>query len=539
MDAGEAPYSLVAARSLSSKGHSVDLGFSIGSRIFAAYSKHCRHYLFYPDPSYAPDDFINFANTLIGKYDFIIPTMEKTQLVLSKIKDYLEKMGTTIPISSHDVLSVATNKAKMLEIAREKDVSIPKTLVLTQEPELKELVNSLGIPFIMKTSKEADISPGPGSRYFVIKSHISQESFQSKFRQLLEHGPVILQQYVNGAGIGASFAFARNNKVIAYFGHQRILERFSEGGPSVIAETNYHQAAITQGFQLLSALEWQGVAMTEFKLGSDGQLYFMEVNPRFWGTLPLAIASGVDFPNLLVDCYNTSQCSQSHKILAKKKTLVSCLVLPQLLESLEERNLDFARENLRSTLRIFDHGLPFIVEFEKHDFSPFIRQVLNKIRAILNKNKISRIGPVFFGPHIPYNKLAELNIQSVIDLREEAEKTDHNQKINRTIEYYEFPIKDDTAPELATFLALISMISDIAEKESVYIHCRLGRGRAPMVVIAYLISKGVPINDAYSIVYDARPYAFLNLMQKQAIYAIYKNYLEQRNKNHLDSSTQK
>lgn len=39
--------------------------------------------------------------------------------------------------------------------------------------------------------------------------------------------------------------------------------------------------------------------MVEFRVSDDGTGYLMEINPRFWGSLQLAIDSGVDFPWLL------------------------------------------------------------------------------------------------------------------------------------------------------------------------------------------------------------------------------------------------
>jgi predicted ATP-grasp superfamily ATP-dependent carboligase len=55
------------------------------------------------------------------------------------------------------------------------------------------------------------------------------------------------------------------------------------------------------GLQLLKALDWFGVAMVEFKLDPrDGIPKLMEINPRFWGSLALAIAAGVNFPLLLL-----------------------------------------------------------------------------------------------------------------------------------------------------------------------------------------------------------------------------------------------
>ena len=51
---------------------------------------------------------------------------------------------------------------------------------------------------------------------------------------------------------------------------------------------------------LLKSLDWFGVAMVEFKVDPrDGVPKLMEINPRFWGSLALAIHSGVNFPHLL------------------------------------------------------------------------------------------------------------------------------------------------------------------------------------------------------------------------------------------------
>lgn len=39
--------------------------------------------------------------------------------------------------------------------------------------------------------------------------------------------------------------------------------------------------------------------MVEFRITPEGEAYLMEVNTRFWGSLQLAVDSGVDFPLML------------------------------------------------------------------------------------------------------------------------------------------------------------------------------------------------------------------------------------------------
>jgi predicted ATP-grasp superfamily ATP-dependent carboligase len=54
--------------------------------------------------------------------------------------------------------------------------------------------------------------------------------------------------------------------------------------------------------RMMKKLNWHGVAMAEFKIDSrDGSAKLMEINGRFWGSLHLAIASGVDFPYMLIN----------------------------------------------------------------------------------------------------------------------------------------------------------------------------------------------------------------------------------------------
>src|SRR5678815_3849630 len=42
--------------------------------------------------------------------------------------------------------------------------------------------------------------------------------------------------------------------------------------------------------------------MVEFRVGPDGPA-LMEINGRVWGSIPLAVAAGMDFPARLVDLY--------------------------------------------------------------------------------------------------------------------------------------------------------------------------------------------------------------------------------------------
>jgi len=110
----------------------------------------------------------------------------------------------------------------------------------------------------------------------------------------------LIQEYIPGQGYGF-FALFNRGKPRAIFMHKRIREYPITGGPSTLAESVYDEELKRQGLKLLEALNWHGVAMVEFKKDQrDNEFKLMEINPKFWGSLDLATASGVDFPYLTI-----------------------------------------------------------------------------------------------------------------------------------------------------------------------------------------------------------------------------------------------
>jgi predicted ATP-grasp superfamily ATP-dependent carboligase len=113
--------------------------------------------------------------------------------------------------------------------------------------------------------------------------------------------PSMIQEKVIGPGTGL-FTLFQNGRHLALFSHQRLREKPPSGGVSVVCESVALDEEMVEASQkLLAAVDWQGVAMVEFKRDlRDGQAKLMEINGRFWGSLQLAIASGVDFPVLFL-----------------------------------------------------------------------------------------------------------------------------------------------------------------------------------------------------------------------------------------------
>lgn len=282
---------LYAIRSLGKKGISVTAteAFTTPNPI-GFYSKYCKNKIFTPQPK---DE--KYAKVLLGlakEFDVLIPISTDSIIPISKHLDEFNAC-TKVPIPSYDSLEIAVDKKKTLEFAQQNGISIPRTFVPNNEEELRVLSKELNYPAVIK------IRRGSGAKGVVYANSPSDLIYKYKSLQNIEEHPLI-QEYIRGQGYGVSAIFNKNSRPKAVFVHKRIREYPITGGPSTFCESVKDTEMLNCGLKLLEKLKWYGLAMVEFKLDErDNRPKLMEINPRFWGSMPLAIASGVDFPYLL------------------------------------------------------------------------------------------------------------------------------------------------------------------------------------------------------------------------------------------------
>jgi predicted ATP-grasp superfamily ATP-dependent carboligase len=112
----------------------------------------------------------------------------------------------------------------------------------------------------------------------------------------------LIQEKVGGRGAGINTLW-RHGQPVVWFAHRRLREIDPRGGRAAAAvSVACHPGLVESARRMLAALDWHGVAMVEFRwdAGTD-RFWLLEINGRFWGSLPLALACGVDFPYYLYE----------------------------------------------------------------------------------------------------------------------------------------------------------------------------------------------------------------------------------------------
>ncbi|WP_114578885.1 ATP-grasp domain-containing protein [Saliphagus sp. LR7] len=311
-----APSSVACLRSLGGRGvHTIAVSEDEGTPSF--YSAYCDETVVVPSPH---EDLLAYKDALLElstrpDVATIVPVREEDVYVLAAHREEFTPHVAT-PWPDLETLSRVQDRRRLFEVAADHDVAFPETRLLEEgaatdgggRPDGGAAV--AGIQQGIDWNREWIVKP----RYSILAgayidgldpaSCLSScsTSYLSSGRPPdaaaitaeMHHVP-LLQEYVPGDEYGF-FALYDEGEAVATFQHRQRRGWTYAGGPSAYRESVRIPALEEAGRTLLDALEWHGLAMVEFLRDEDGEFRLMEVNPRFWSSLPFTVRAGADFP---------------------------------------------------------------------------------------------------------------------------------------------------------------------------------------------------------------------------------------------------
>lgn len=307
MTDGEQRSALAVVRSLGRRGHQVHVA-SHEKRPLAGASRYAACTWQVPDPLVDAPGFVAAIDELVTRLapGMILPITEAALRALLPERD---RWPGVIPWPGAESFAAISDKATVLRAAATLGIAKPKQWEVTSPADPLPALTPGEYPVVVKP--HASVGGGSGLKFGVAHAE-DADALHLALQQLPPAAyPVLVQGKVVGDGLGV-FLLRWEGRTVAAFAHRRIREKPPSGGVSVCAESVALDPALRrQAERLLDHFDWNGVAMVEFKEDrATGTPVLMEVNGRFWGSLQLAVDSGVDFPSLLVACAGGSPPSE-------------------------------------------------------------------------------------------------------------------------------------------------------------------------------------------------------------------------------------
>ena len=267
-------------------------------------SRHCARRFLYSSPERGIREFRAALGRILARARpaMVMPMTERTILALLTGPDGIGSQAALAPFPPRESLRVAFDKSETLWLAASLGVAVPRTWSFARLPDFEVLRSRLTYPAVIKPRRSEIVTvdgrivpSGPVAYCF------GPERLEALFLEVHRRAPLpLVQEYIPGDGYGIS-ALCDRGRIRALFAHRRLRMIQPTGSGSSLRESVAPPPAMAEAARrLLEALRWHGVAMVEFKLDArDGAPRLMEINGRFWNSLPLAVAAGVDFPFLL------------------------------------------------------------------------------------------------------------------------------------------------------------------------------------------------------------------------------------------------
>jgi len=386
------PIGLAILRDLSEHGyHTIGIG---AQHCIGHASTHCHQSISRAaSPALLIEQLLSLSRKFTGAS--LIAVSESDIDLLNQHREILsETLNLLIPSAS--AMAIVLDKQQTIEHAQQLDISCPRTWSLSGIEELEAIQEQLTYPVVLKWADPLQIQQK------LIKHQLPLHKLQFAFDyeelvellalyEVIECYPMI-QRYYHGVGLG-QFFLCKDGEVHMEFQHIREHEWPPEGGTSTRCRSlslEHHQDCMNKSKALLKRINWQGVAMVEYRYCEVRQQYIlMEINGRFWGSLALAYHSKVMFASNLVRLFSGQETSTSTSyrgvraiyMIPELKRLFRVIWQPTKIRDPMFKT-SVPRELISLAASYISPRCHYFL-FSWRDPKPFFRDVLNGLKKIM------------------------------------------------------------------------------------------------------------------------------------------------------------
>jgi protein-tyrosine-phosphatase/biotin carboxylase len=230
-------------------------------------------------------------------FALVVPCDDRSILPLHRHRAALG--GTRLALPNEAAFTAFFDKLRTRELAARAGVAVAAGEQLAPGAEAADLVRRFGLPLAVKPRNSFDLAQIASRRTVSIVQ--TEAALAAALAEITHPEHYLVEAFFRGEGVGVSI-LAAEGEVLQAFQHQRVQESGPTGGSTYRVSVALEPMLLHAVQALAREAALHGVAMFEFRQDmATREAILIEVNARFWGSLPLAIAAGIDFPAQLYD----------------------------------------------------------------------------------------------------------------------------------------------------------------------------------------------------------------------------------------------
>ncbi len=281
------PSVLAGLRSLGRAGLGV---VAVDSRRSAAglWSRYAAARALAPDPNVDPAGFAEAVGALAEQHGplVVFPGEDEAVNALMNARDRWPEQ-LILPYPGPAPLAALRDKRRLPELASASGLATPRTLLAGTAGELAG--GELPDAAVVKPART-----GSALRHAVVAE--SAEELRGELAALPADEEVLLQERLAGRLMALAVVVGRDGALVRRFQQVAIHTWPADAGPSSLACSVEPDEELAEGARsMLASAGYWGMAHLQF-IESDNGPRLIDVNTRFYGSITLALASGVDLP---------------------------------------------------------------------------------------------------------------------------------------------------------------------------------------------------------------------------------------------------
>jgi predicted ATP-grasp superfamily ATP-dependent carboligase len=292
---GQERWIVAASRSLARAGFKVTVAADSTPAV-AHWSRFCSGRVLVPAPQSDPSTFVATleAELRAKSYALLVAGGDASLQVISEHRERLEPLlSAKLGLPSREAVAASADKLRLAEAAAAAGLRSPATTYCSSQEDAARAARAVRYPVIVKPRSSVFDRAGATVRE---RSRMARDELELRSFTRLFGNTCLVQPVEHGTVYSCAGVYA-GGRLLALALIRYLRTWPPEAGNASFAET----VGVPQGLAericaLLEAVGWQGIFEVELLRLAGGEFAVLDLNPRMYGSIALAIRAGADLP---------------------------------------------------------------------------------------------------------------------------------------------------------------------------------------------------------------------------------------------------